>query len=303
MAQSLLNKLVAKGTSALSGAATKAIYRELPPSMSGPAASALGELLSTGKLPARDLRGLATGAVNAAVSQARGRVGRTVARNLAGQLDGQDALALRRAVPGVDSAGAPPNFSPGAAPAYNTTHMMGGLTFDRALQVFKESANTAKSWKNLWHIKVEELTHTRAAPRGISRAMNLLALDVSFTPTAVTVDNHLLGAAVLRAVSGTEPVDLTITTYDDAAGSLARWFEAKADQVARPDGTFGLPAQYLVMLTLTEMDPEGLAREGQPQRRYWVIPTRLDMDLTRREKAPKELQMTFTQFDTMVDAT
>jgi hypothetical protein len=60
-------------------------------------------------------------------------------------------------------------------------------------------------------------------------------------------------------LTGIEPTELSITTMDDSRGSLKRWFDAKVEQAAHSDGTFGLPSEYWVDIECYHATPE--ARE------------------------------------------
>lgn len=129
--------------------------------------------------------------------------------------------------------------------------------------------------------------------------IDLLAIDVSYSE-ALIGDSIQIGGSFIDRVTGRQPVEMQITTMDDEAGSLKRWFKAKLEQVARPDGTFGLPNDYAVDIEVFHAIPGGLPAEQQ-SRAYSVKRSMRAVssqhDLSRRDQALAELQMVFTEVD------
>jgi len=230
-----------------------------------------------------------------------------VARNLAAQAAGQAPLAAVREM-GRGLSGGPEGPARPVSPAsrgvvsdYPGSLPFGGLTQDRAIQLFNESANTPRALASLWHIAITERVFSRAAPRGISRMLNLLAIDCNFEPITLTGDSVALGAAMIDNLTGVDRVQVSITTYDDDRGSITRWFDGKRDQAARMDGTFGLPADYLIGLTITQMDVLGQSDPSERVvHRLLVRPESLSKDLNRRTHELEEIQLRFVEFDTCI---
>ncbi|MOA49877.1 hypothetical protein D3C78_1728180 [compost metagenome] len=98
-------------------------------------------------------------------------------------------------------------------------------------------------------------------------------------------------------MQSSEAVELRITTLDDRAGSLKRWFENHAAAVAARDGTVGVPANYAITFTIQHAfvgDAKGFEGKGLYR------PVSYEVGLSRREDALEEIQMTFTQLDTFM---
>ena len=173
----------------------------------------------------------------------------------------------------------------------------GSLTLDSARTMFAESAMTQKAWKSLFHIRVDEQW---PGPES-SGSFQMMALDASFAPWTMPGEAVQIGGANMDRLAATDRVELRLATLDDARGTLKRWFDFKCAQAAHPDGTFGVPADYLVTITLTHMDTEGTAPDELRFRRRWLMrPANVDHELSRRAQELEELQMTFVQFDTFV---
>jgi hypothetical protein len=131
-----------------------------------------------------------------------------------------------------------------------------------------------------------------------ANSFDLLAMDVSYGPSLIS-DHVQVGSGFIDRPTGRNPTELSITTMDDEAGSLKRWFNGKMDQVALPDGTFGLPADYLVTIEIVHAIPsaEVPGYELAYSKTMRMRAQTLQVDLSRREQAVAELSMTWTQFD------
>lgn len=129
--------------------------------------------------------------------------------------------------------------------------------------------------------------------------IDLLALDVSYSD-AITGDSIQIGGAFIDRATGRQPVEMQVTTMDDEAGSLKRWFKAKLEQVTGIDGTFGLPNDYAVDIEVFHAIPGGLPAEQQG-RAYSIKRSMravsVQHDLSRRDQALSEVQMVFTEVD------
>jgi hypothetical protein len=125
---------------------------------------------------------------------------------------------------------------------------------------------------------------------------NMFATNVSYGGNTMTGERTHFGAVSADRITGTEPVDLQITTMDDEVGTLKRWFDGKFKQAAHDDGTFGLPGEYCVEFHIYQAVPE---RDERAYKFYGVMrPQSIQHDLSRGDQAMQEIQMTFQQFDT-----
>lgn len=237
-----------------------------------------------------------------------GEVARQQSTGAAAQARSQ-ADQLRRQREGRPPSGVP--ATPGGTPVARSTGsapvpwagapMFGGLTLERYRQLYVESGMTPREFKNLFWVGVSELVPSREAPAGPG-PFNLLAMDVSFSPCTMPGDALQVGSANIDSLVAAERVEVRLTTLDDARGSIKRWFTAKADQAAHRDGTFGLPAEYLLILHIVQMDVLG---ESSPadrlHYRYLVRPSNVDVELSRRAAELGEVPMSFVQFDTFME--
>lgn len=226
------------------------------------------------------------------------------ARKVQDALGKQIAGRLPATLPGLSGIATPVPRAPALPSAkWAPAPLFGGLTLDRYRQLFVQSAMTAKGWKNLFHLSIGELTPSKEAPQGADGLINLLAVDVSFAPCTMPGDVVQIGGANIDHLAASERVELRLTTMDDDRGSLKRWFAAKADQAVHTDGTMGLPVDYLVVIAVTHMDPEGKAGTDARLRHRWLMrPTNMDIELSRRAPELEELQLSFVQFDTFMAA-
>lgn len=191
------------------------------------------------------------------------------------------------------------------SPEDRPTPLLGGLTPKAALEQMRQLREARLARKNLWYIRVTDPNppvnnYFRAGDAFAPPMFDLFALDVAYGPSTLTGEKVAIGSAVLDKLTGSEAVEMTVTTMDDERGTLKRWFEAKANQAARPDGTFGLPGEYCVNIEVVH----AIASPDVPnsQRAYRshlrMRPGSIQYDLSRRDQAIQELQMAFSQFDT-----
>lgn len=174
----------------------------------------------------------------------------------------------------------------------------GNLTADQRYLLFQELAMTPHAWKNLWFVSINERQTTQAAPEGLPK-LNLLAMDCSFSPSTLAGEAVPIGGGQMDNLTGSERVDLRLSTLDDAKGTIKRWFDAKCLQAVHRDGTFGLPSEYLVEVQVTHMSPLNEGSDSAYYRRKWTMrPVSVEAELSRRDVGHEDVQMAFTQFDT-----
>ena len=129
-------------------------------------------------------------------------------------------------------------------------------------------------------------------------SFDMLALDVSYGP-ALQADHQQIGSSFMDRPLGRMPTELSITTMDDEAGTLKQWFKAKLDQIAHPDGTFGLPVEYLVNIEIVHAIPSPEVPTAHLAWSYVMRlrPQSIQVEHSRRDQAVAELPMVFNQFD------
>jgi hypothetical protein len=204
--------------------------------------------------------------------------------------------------------------------------LWGGITSLGAKTMHELMQTIPLSRKNLFHVSIRSLKQPKAKTAGSNAKdgnpsffdkaktsamsvmgdtrrgeylINLLALDVAFTPNTITGDDTPIGSSVIDNVTGTGRTEMQITTMDDATGSIKRWFEGKCAQIANSDGTFGVPADYLVEITVKSMDVLNLLPSAfTKEYKYTMRPVSAQLNYARGEQAMETIQLSFTQFDT-----
>lgn len=127
---------------------------------------------------------------------------------------------------------------------------------------------------------------------------DLLAMDVSYS-VSLQADHQQVGGGFIDKPTGISPAELSITTLDDQAGTIKRWFDAKQAQVAHGDGTMGLPAEYLVTIEVVHAvasDQVANSLRAYSYKKRYRANTR-SAELSRRDQGLAELQLNFSEFD------
>lgn len=141
-----------------------------------------------------------------------------------------------------------------------------------------------------------------ASPNGVGTiavaSFDMLAMDVSYGASIVS-DHVQIGSGFIDRVTGRSPSEMSITTMDDEAGSIKRWYNGKIEQIAHHDGTFGLPAEYLVDIQVVHAIPSELVPgyKFAYSKTVRLRPQSIQLELSRRDQAVEELQLQFSQFD------
>lgn len=191
--------------------------------------------------------------------------------------------------------------------------LMGWLTPRQVAEIQSLVRQAGPVRKNLFCIRISDPNPPAMkvggvdASNGVPGLFDLLAMDVSYGPSTITGDKVPLGSAVMDKVTGTEASEVQITTIDDETGTLKRWFQAKCGQVVNRDGTFNPQGKYAFEMeivhgipfdhgTTPSLPPERVARAYSDVIR--VRPVSIQYEMSRRDQALQELQMTFTQVDT-----
>jgi hypothetical protein len=175
--------------------------------------------------------------------------------------------------------------------------LLGGITAQRAREIFEESAGLGLAKKNLWSIYISDLFDG-----GESINFNLIATDVAYTPITIAGEAVNIGSGSYDHVTGTERVEMRVTTLDDQVGTLKTWFKDRADRVCRNDGTFGVPLEYLLRVEVRHAFIEGAEGEEVAYVDKFIMrPATQEIELSRREDAMQEIQLSFVQFDTFTN--
>ena len=175
--------------------------------------------------------------------------------------------------------------------------LFGGITLDEARRIHREATLVPWARKNLWHVEVTCPVPIPSAPE--VNLFNLYCVGVDYSPITLVGEKRKIGAAVGDSLTGTEAIELRITTLDDEAGTLKEWFYALAGLAAPVDGTVATPATYATRFRIRHafVDGERGFREEALYR-----PGALEISLSRAESAMSELTMSFPQLDTFMPA-
>lgn len=205
----------------------------------------------------------------------------------------QDYLPLARAIAGGDADGvARLGLDMATQALFQPSSVMGGLTLKQARGIFDQAVATDYARKNLWHINISNLAGSQPYN------FNLFATEVSYEH-GVGGEAVALGSSHFDIPAGAEAVEMSVTTLDDSAGSIKHWFDGRFSKMARRDGTFGLPLDYLfrvdVMHAFAGEEAQG---SGSAYVETFIMrPARIAHELSRRDDNLQELRMTFAQFD------
>lgn len=175
--------------------------------------------------------------------------------------------------------------------------LYGGITPSEARRIYQEAIDTGRAKKNLFLLRVQS-----ALAGDFSHEFNLFCTDIERGPIEISGGKVRVGSAQLDTLTQTEPIVLRLTTMDDRRGTLKRWFEAHALAVAAQDGSFGVPAEYAVVITIQHAFVGDATPFAFSERTLYRAQS-YEVGLSRREDAMEELQMTFTQLDTFMSPT
>ncbi|NDI85065.1 hypothetical protein [Undibacterium crateris] len=184
------------------------------------------------------------------------------------------------------------------------TPCFGGISPSEAKRIYDGYANTDFARKNLFLIEVTDVSPADddsgmyMEEGGVTGTFNMFATEVSYSPWTLTGEKRKIGSTSVDSLSASEPMDMRITTLDDANGTLKKWFVGKCKQAVPSDGTVGLPADFLIKIRLVHsfITDESGGADGYVDTVY-VRPGNIDMELSRRDSAMQELVLTFVQFD------
>lgn len=178
------------------------------------------------------------------------------------------------------------------------TPIMGGVTPREAKEIFESVHEQKYARKNLWLIEVT--SNLNSGEQDIPGVFNLFATEVSYSPCIMTGEAVKIGGANYDAVRGHEPSELSITTYDDAKGTIKKWFAAHHHAASSTDGTVSEPASYAITFRIVHSAITNETADGAFEATGYFRPTNLECTLSRSDDGMEEVQMTFAQLDTFM---
>jgi hypothetical protein len=183
----------------------------------------------------------------------------------------------------------------------NDRRLVGGISLYDAREQFKAFMKTDWEKANLWHLSIEDLVPTVNSYNNI----NFFANSVSYSPITITGEAIAIGSGSYDKVTNSERVEMQITSKDDTNGTIKKWLKERAAILAQPDGTFGLPVDYLqrvsVLHAYVSEDSDGASSGGIIRAdvdTYIMRLGNIQYSKDRRTDELAEIQFSMVQFDT-----
>jgi hypothetical protein len=177
------------------------------------------------------------------------------------------------------------------------TPLYGGITPAEAKKIYTEIRGVRHCKKNLFLIEVSS-----ALAGNISQRFNLFATELEFAPYTISGEKKKIGAGHADIVNSGDPVEMRVTTLDDQSGFLKLWFAAHCQAAVSQDGTVGVPEEYAIKIKVVHGVVTSGSNFGAYEDKGLYRPANIDISLSRREDGLQELQLTFVQLDTFMQA-
>jgi len=288
------------------GGILNGMLNDLKSSVGGYAQSVVGQVsrgnlsgLNRGAIGA-NLAGIGLNVAGRAAGGALSSLGIPIPPELAGRLANTVNGLARQKMIGLVSHGGPRH----GAFMETENPLMGGITPRRALEMFNELQAEQLSRKNLFSVSVTSALDGGA--HDLPQKFHFFCTDVELQPFQMAGDKTQIGGAAADLLTGHEAVQVSLTTMDDAQGSLKRWFRTHFIAATSKDGTISEPGKYAITIRVKHMmvDPTGDFESFLGSENYEHIglfrPETMQVTLSRREDNLEELQMTFQQLDTFM---
>lgn len=85
---------------------------------------------------------------------------------------------------------------------------------------------------------------------GAPDQLDILAKDLNYEPVTIGMQEKNFGSQQVSMPTATERTTLVLTVRDTKYKLLYHWCKSWAGEIARSDGTFGLPEQYVKAVTI-----------------------------------------------------
>lgn len=181
---------------------------------------------------------------------------------------------------------------------WNTaTPVMGGVSPSDARKIHESLRGEKLAHKTWFFIEVSSPLKGDASER-----FNMFCTSLDYAPTTITGEKKKVGAASVDIVSSAEPVELRMTTMDNKAGFIKRWFEEHCSAAAASDGTVGVPGRYAIKIKVVHAFVNKDSNQGGYENIGLFRPANMEVSLSRQEHGMQELSLTFTQLDTFMKA-
>lgn len=130
----------------------------------------------------------------------------------------------------------------------------------------------------------------------------MFCTSLDYSPTTISGEKKKVGAASIDIVQSADPVELRMTTMDNKAGFIKRWFEDHCSAAAATDGTVGVPGKYAVKIKVVHAFISKASNQGGYENIGLFRPANMEISLSRQDSGMQELSLTFSQLDTFMEA-
>lgn len=238
------------------------------------------ELAATAALQNATLRGdlppLASNLINFGLAMRESRVGRS---------SGSSPAAALSTSAATSQAKMPKQSNP----------LSGGISPAQARKLHKQFAATEYAKGCLFFLRIRSLSGG-----GETADFNFFATSVSYSPSSTAINRTTVGSGNFAVTTNAEAVTMRVTTLDDMAGTVKRWFEAAHGRMCKKNGLYGLPIDYLLSVEVAHavFSEEANGFDFAYKNKYVMQPANIEYELDRRTDGLQELSMTFEQFST-----
>ncbi len=180
-----------------------------------------------------------------------------------------------------------------------------GIPLSEIRAQYLQMGVTELSRANFWHLSFEDLTPDNDSFKNI----NFFANSVSYQPITITSEATPIGSGSYDTVSNAERVEMNVATKDDREGSIKKYLKARKAKLARKNGTFGYPYEYLTRVSILHAYVSDGADGAKSQNglimadvdTYIMRVGTLAYNKDRRTDDLEELNFTMVEFDTFTD--
>lgn len=221
----------------------------------------------------------------------------TISKALRGDISGVAGDVINRKFGLTPALG---SFGSNIAPFGTAQQIIGGISIDEYRSVFEQANSTNYGKSNLWAISVVDL---KPQENSDFNYVNFFATSVQYSALDGTGNAQKANSGFFDVPENQMPTEFQITTLDDVEGSIKRWFQERFDRCYRPDGTHGIPIEYLMLVEVQHCVVSGGSGgdKAYVSRRVCRV-GRMDHNLDRRDDAMEEVNFTLVQHDSFIPA-
>ncbi len=176
--------------------------------------------------------------------------------------------------------------------------LLGGVKPSELYEVFEQVKSQKYAKRNLWLLEIS--SRLNSGSQNVPKLFNLLATSVSYTPGTISGEATKIGAANYDVIQSIEPVELSITAYDDEAGTLKKWFSAHQAAAVSSDGTIAEPDAYAITVRILHSFVKRPSSATPYENIGLFRPVSMELSLDRHEDGLEEITMQFAQLDTFM---